>query len=209
MAQWNRVKWTEEQDAAIRRVYERGQRGSSKQLAAKWNVAPGRVSARAAFLGLPPLIAEGGRKNYATWLPKEISIVKGMVGQPLLQIRAKLHAAGFRRSIGSITGFVGRCRASGEFPSRLEQIEDSDHLTVADLALGMGVHDQTVLRWISRGMLVARRLGGDGLYRIHRAALRNFLKRYTAHWNHQIADRWFLVDALSYEPTGKIPKDAV
>ena len=69
---------------------------------------------------------------------------------------------------------------------------------MTDLATGLGVNRTAVDHWIKRGWLRARTVGGDGLLAVRWADLRRFLCDYAAHWDHRKADRWFLIDALSY-----------
>ena len=198
MGSWNRYVWTPEQDAEIRRVYEAGERGGNKRLAARWNVKIGLVSARAARLGLPPLACITKRTTSTPWREPEIALVHAHLGEPIAQIRARLYAKGHCRSMPAIRGLIQRQRDRGDWPSRSEQIEDGDALTVAAVAAGLGVNDWTAWRWIKSGYLRARTVGGDGLHAVQWADLNQFLRDYAGHWDHRKADHWFLIEALSY-----------
>ena len=198
MGRRNRYVWTPEQDAEIRRVYEAGERGGNKRLAARWNIGIGLVSARAARLGLPPLICITKRTTSTPWREPEIALVHAHLDEPIAQIRARLYAKGHCRSMTAIRGLISRRRIQGEWPSRSEQIEDSDRLTAAMLCAGLGVGEWPVRHWIHNGWLRAHRAGGDGLYAVHWTDLNRFLRDYAGHWDHRKADHWFLIEALSY-----------
>lgn len=200
MASWNAVVWTSEMDAAIRRVYEAHERGGNKRLAALWGINPTLISGRAARLGLPPILCIVNEKSNNGWRKSEIELVKAHLGEPIAQIRARLYRKGWARSLSSIAGLIKRKRIRGEWPSRIVQIEDQDSLTIYDLSVGLGVSEWTLHRWIKKGLLRAKRLGGDGLFSVRCADLCKFLKENTAHWDHTKADKWFLVDALTYVP---------
>lgn len=208
MASWNRYVWTPEQDAAIRRVYEAGERGGNKRLAARWNVAARLVSARAAALGLPSLICGGNRGAPVRWQEPEIALVRAHLGEPLAQIRARLYAKGHSRSLASIKELLKRFRDRGEWPRRPAQIENNDSLTVADLSAGLGVGEHVVDRWIKAGYLRAYTVGGDGLRAARWADLRRFLRDFAGHWDHRKADHWFLIEALTYEAPAPSRKKA-
>lgn len=198
MASWNRIAWTTAQDAEIRRVYETGERGGNRRLAERWNLDPVRISARAARLGLPPLICNARRPSGVRWQQAEIDLVRAHLDEPPLQIRARLYAKGFYRSLESVRGLIIRHRRRNEWPSRIDQIEDSDGLTVAHITAGLGVRRHTVEGWIKAGWLRAHRMGGDRLYVVRWADLRRFLIDHAPRWNPRKADRWFLIDALTY-----------
>lgn len=198
MARWNRYVWTPEQDAAIRRVYEARERGGNKRLAARWNVSPRLVSSRAARLGLPPLLCVVGRVTGSSWREAELALVRAHLGEPIAQIRARLYAKGHSRSLSSVCALIRRHRARGDWPSRVDQIEDSDRLTVAMLCAGLGVNDWTVHQWIRNGWLRAHQVGGNGLYVVRWVDLHRFLCDCASHWDHRQADHWFLIEALSY-----------
>lgn len=203
MANWNAFSWTAEQDALITRAYQSGQRGANKALARKFNMTQRAISARAAKLGLSPLVRimkAGGEK----WKPAEIAIVEAHLAEPIAKIRARLYAKGYSRAIGGISSLIHRQRQKGLWLSRIEDIEDHDGLTATAIIAGLGVNEWTFHRWIKNGWLRARSGGGNHRFVIHRADLRTFLKHYAAHWDHRNADHWFLVDALTYsQPPAK------
>lgn len=50
--------------------------------------------------------------------------------------------------------------------------------------------------WIKRGLLKAGRITGQNLFVVSCRDLRQFLLAYPSHWDHRLADRWFLLDIL-------------
>ena len=204
MARWDAVRWTPEQDAEILRVYRAGEAGGNKRLAAKWGLYQGNVSRRAALLGAPPLICTaGGSPSTCRYSAREIAIVEQHCTEPVAQIRARLYKAGFSRSLVSIRGVLRRARANGTLGSRADALIDRDSLDCSILAAHMGVELWAVRRWIQRGMLPAKlRQGSKDHYVMRLADVRAFLKTYPQHWNHVLADKFFLVDVLT-TPTPK------
>lgn len=206
MARWNALPWTPEQDAIIRQVYEAGERGGNKRLAARFGVRQHRISKRAGQLGLPSLICSQNRCNQGQWREAEIALVRAHLGEPTVQIRARLYRQGYARSLPSIRNLIMRRRQRGEWPRRADQVEDCDGLTIGALCAGLGVCANTVEPWIAKGWLRAYRFGGDGLRMVYWADLRRFLCDYAGHWDHRRADRWFLIDALTYRAPPPAPR---
>lgn len=198
--------WTPAQDAMIRQVYEAGERGGNKRLAARFGVRQHLVSDRAAQLGLPSLICTQRRGVESRWREAEIALVRAHLGEPTVQIRARLYREGYARSLSSIRNLILKRRGRGEWPRRADQVEDGDGLTIVALCAGLGVCAQTVEAWIAKGWLRACRFGGDGLRMVYWADLNRFLIDYAGHWDHRRADRWFLIDALSYRAPPPAPR---
>jgi len=197
MGCWNRVEWTAVMDAEIRRVYERCERGGNKRLAARFDLQPGLVSARAARLGLAPLICTTAPKTRPqSFHSDELALIRAHLGEALAQIRARLYRKGYSRSLSSIASVIARHRQRGDWPSVAEMMEDRDQLTMQEVCTGLGVNDWQVERWIKRGLLRAGRITGQPLLTFRRGDLRKFLLGYPGHWDHRPADRWFLLDLL-------------
>jgi hypothetical protein len=201
MATWNAIHWTPEMDAEIVRVYTQRVRSGNKRLALTWGIRPRAISARAGALGVPPLCRRSGIPQHG-WKDEEMELVAEHLGEPIAQLRARLYRQGYARSEGSIRGLLQRMRASGEWPGREAQIEDQDALTVPAVCAGLGVGDWQIYRWIRQGWLRSRTLGGDGMRKITRTDLKRFLIDYAGHWDHRLADKYFLIDALTYRRTG-------
>lgn len=209
MASWNTAyPWTPAQDAELRRAYEAGERCSNKRLAARFGVRPQLISARAAKLGLPPLVCNPRRTVARHWQAEEIALVRAHLDEPTAQLRARLYRSGHGRSLSSIRNLITYYRRRGEWPTRADQVDATDSLTVAELTAGLGVGRTTVDGWIKRGWLRARTVGAS-LLAVRWADLRRFLRDYAAHWDHRKADRWFLIEALTYRaPTVAARKKA-
>lgn len=117
MASWTAYPWTPAQDAEIRRAYEAGERRGNKRLAARFGVRPQVISARAAKLGLPPLVCNPRHTGARRWHPAEIALVHAHLDEPTAQIRARLYRGGHGRSLNSIRCLITYYRNRGEWPS--------------------------------------------------------------------------------------------
>lgn len=201
MANCYAIKWTPEQDAEILRVYRAGEMGGCKRLAAKWDIGQTRISHRAATLGAPPLICGKASSPAPKYSPAEMEIIHRHCTDPVAQIRARLYRAGFYRSLASIRGALRRGRADGTLGSRADMLIDRDCMSCSSLAENMGVNLWTVRRWIEKGLLKTKPRHSDrDIYVIRLEDVKAFLIDYPQHWNHVLADKFFLVDALSYFP---------
>ena len=197
MRSTSKIVWTSEQDAAIRRVYERRERGAARALARQWAISPRRISVRAAELGLPPLIASVSRQHPLSWQKSELEIMRAHSGEPAAQIRARLYAKGHYRSLPAIRSCVSRLRKEGTTPEREMFFELRNRLTTTAIAEGLGVSPTTVIEWARKGWLPSQQTATKTLRTVRYKDLRRFLIDYVAHWDHRKADRWFLVDVLT------------
>lgn len=192
--------WTPEMDDAIRRAYESRKWGANKRVAWKLGVNPGRVSARAARLGLPPLVSSPSQFLVSNaWSEKELALVLSHLDEPIVRIRALLYSHGFRRSISAVAGVISRKRQSGQWPSRADIVDGRNSLKIADVARGLGVNLWTTTRWIKNGYLPVTIMGDDKMQIVDWRDLKRFLTTHQAHWDHRKADKWFLIEALTYE----------
>ena len=132
-----------------------------------------------------------------------MALVAKHLGEPIAQLRARLYRQGYSRSEDSIRGLLQRMRVSGEWPGRDAQIEDQNALTVPAVCAGLGVGDWQIYRWIRQGLLRSETLGGDGMRKIAIKDLYAFLTDYSAHWDHRRADKYFVIDVLTYRPPMK------
>lgn len=205
MAKWDAIQWTPEQDAEILRVYRAGEMGGCKRLAAKWGVNSTRISHRAAILGAPSLIAgKAAVANAYRYKPAEMAIVEQHCAEPVAQIRARLYRAGYYRSVASIRGVLRRGRQNGSMGNREDMLTDRDSISCTAFAANMGVKIWVARRWIEKGLLKAKpRSSSEDQFTIRFTDVKAFLADYPQHWNHVLADKFFLVDMLTYS----IPKN--
>ncbi|MCU0806565.1 MAG: hypothetical protein MUC53_01030 [Candidatus Contendobacter sp.] len=170
-------------------------------MAAKWGVDQTRISYRAATLGAPPLICGKASSTAPKYSPAEMEIIHRHCTDPAAQIRARLYRAGFYRSLASIRRVLHRGRADGTLGSRDDMLIDRDCISCSALAANMGVHLWAVRRWIDKGLLKAKPRHSDrDPYAMRLEDVKAFLVEYQQHWNHVLADKFFLVDMLSYTP---------
>lgn len=190
------IDWTPAMDDAIRHVYLNRQRGGNRRLSRQFGVKPRAISARAARLRLPSLLARAPGPD-TKWTPAEIELVRRHAPEPILKIRAVLIRKGFTRSEAAIRGLTARMRARGDWPSRADALEDRDALLLPAIAAGLGVGLHTVQRWIKVGRLRARQ-GAHHQWIVRWRDLRAFMIEHPTDWDPRAADRWFLIDALTY-----------
>lgn len=208
MGAGNKIEWTADIDAAIRRVYERRERGGNKALARRFGLSPSAISERAVQLGLPPLIASIQKgKADIRWLPSEMALIEAHLGEPVAQLRIRLAKKGHNRSEPSIRSLLYRQRQHGAWPDGQTLLEDRDTYSTPDIAQGLGIPLHRVQRWINGGLLRAKG-GGDHQFIVARRELRRFLLAYPAHWDHRPADRWFLLVVLAGEEAVKLAAHA-
>lgn len=133
-------------DSAIREIYLSSPDAKSRPgiaaLAArlKWPVWALRVRARE--LGL-------ARAKDAPWSEPELAVLERYAWMTPPNIRPKLKAAGFVRTITAIHLKLRRMRFKQGLP----------YYTANGLALAFGVDSHVVLRWITGGQLYAKRKG--------------------------------------------------
>lgn len=208
MGSWNKIEWTADIDAAIKRVYERRERGGNKTLARRFGLGASAISERAVQLGLPPLIATTQKlKIDIKWLPAEMALIKAHLGEPVAQLRIRLAKKGYNRSEPSIRSLLYRQRKHGDWPSGQTLLEDRDAYSTPDIAQGLGIPLNRVQRWINGGLLCAKG-GSEHHFVIARRELRRFLLTYPAHWDHRFADRWFLLVVLAGDEAVKLAAHA-
>ena len=192
-----KIAFSAKQDAEIERVYRARERGGNKRLAYQFGCSPSLISQRAAVLCLPPIFRMTNRQTPTTWKPKELAIVRHHLNESVQAIRAALAKRGYRRDASAINHLLFRKRQAGEWPSWDDALMAMDCYSVKDLVAGLGMTRNQIQRWITRGWLPAKKLGGgDGLYAIRRADLGLALRRHAGDWDHTRADKWFLLDVF-------------
>jgi len=190
-------KFSSEQDAAIKMAYESGKRGENKRLAYQFGCDRRDISARAAQLGLPSLLASYVKGSAQPWQPWELKILCAHSGEPIAQIRARLYAKSSHRSLLGIRGMLALLRKKGEIPDTEQFYENKGYLKLSAVAAGLGTTPSLVATWIRDGLLRANNPGPGGVIKVHYRDLRSFMIEYVAKWDHRKADRWFMVDVLT------------
>ena len=198
-----KIAFTAQQDAEIERVYRARERGGNKRLAYQFGCSPSAISQRAAVLGCPPIQRANNRQSPVAWKSKELAIVRRHIDESIQAIRAALAKHGYRRDAAAISALLYRKRQTDEWPRRADVLIARDCYSVQELVTGIGLSRNQIQRWIMRGWLLAKKLGGGvGVYAIRRADLCAALRRYAAYWDHTRADKWFLLDVLCADKSG-------
>ncbi len=186
-----------EMDAEIRKLYldEVGIKatayaGPVKKLAAKFGMPRWAVSQRAGRLNILPM-----QKKEPDWSPKEIAILEQNAHLTPPSVQKHLKKAGFSRSIPGITVKRKRMHLSRS---------SMDGYTCRSLAECFGIDAHSVMRWIAKGRLKARRRGtartpqqgGDEWYIIDLWA-RDFIIENISILDFRKIDKYWLVDLLA------------
>ncbi|HSS62829.1 MAG TPA: hypothetical protein VLS27_00200 [Gammaproteobacteria bacterium] len=187
------------QVAEIRRYYQQAPiRGGVKRLAERLGLPMWKVSQFAQDQGFARVGARG-----PAWTDAEDKLLMVHYWKTPRVISRIFKTNGYSRSPNAVS--VRR--------SRLQlRVADADVYTARGLADCMGVEVHTVMNWVKKGLLRAGRKGtnradwqGD-IYVIYPSAVRDFLIRYTAHWDHRKTDKFWLVDILSGQTGEKLEK---
>lgn len=182
------LDWTPEKDAILREEYAKGGR-CLKRAMQRLRVTRGIAARRAIALGLT-------RTNRG-WDQEEDDILEALAGAPVGRILCALRFKKFRRSAAAV---MRRQRGLGL------SSESDDYYTAKQLSVLMGVHHNTISRWIGIGFLVAaketRRNGRPGceprIFCICRQDVRKFLITYVLEWSRFAKpDMFWLVEILS------------
>jgi DNA-directed RNA polymerase specialized sigma24 family protein len=188
-----RRQWssTEHVDDAIRRGYQKPDRGTINRLAIDIQRPRTWIRDRAIKLGIAV-----PRYKPLPWSPEEDLIVRELAGQRKpASIQRALRKDGFARTE---TAIVVRMKRLGE--SRV--IESVDEYSGRQLADMMGVDGKTVSTWVSKGLLRAKEVGeprSDGratTWRIKRKDVRRFIIDHTAHVDLRKVEKFWFVDLL-------------
>lgn len=138
---------TPAQAEQIRKVYrESSGNGEVKALAEKLGLPRWKVTRYAVSNGLLPRT-----QKEPDWSEAEIEVLERNAHLSPLRIRDRLRQAGFRRSEAGIV--LKR--------KRLQLLGNLNGQSATSLAACFGVDPSTVVRWIEKGLLKARRRGTD------------------------------------------------
>lgn len=143
---------TAEIDALIRAAYAQPAIGTTARLAERIGRPRQWIHLRARQLGiaLP-------RVQPAPWRRDEDALLEANVHLSLRTIQKRLRAAGYERTEGAIS-----CRIHHDLKLRIREARQDNGLhSATSFAALMGVRQQTVLHWIAREGLPARRRNED------------------------------------------------
>ncbi|MGD9539063.1 MAG: hypothetical protein AB7P52_17660 [Alphaproteobacteria bacterium] len=190
-------------DALIRRTYwARPQKGSINRLAASLGKPRWWVTQRARRLGcIVPRFKE------LPWSAEEDALLDTIAHRRPESIAGTFRRRGYNRSPSGIASRIKRLKIS---------TVDAGHYTARQLSIAFGVDDKTVLGWIVRGWLQARRRGtartpqqGGDQWWVSRRQVRTFVIENVGQVDFRKVDKWWLVDLLT-DPAlaGRPPKQS-
>ena len=170
-----RIVWTPELDAAIAKVFRAQKIGGLDDLARETGIARSTLSTRGRVkLGMPPMRrVRPGKK--VRWAPADDEFIVRWGHEPSMCIARRMRAAGHPwRSAKNIANRRCELRQQGQPVGAWRE-----DLTAEEVAEGLGVKIDAVLRWIRLDLLTAKALRPDSpsckFYRIQPADLRRFL----------------------------------
>ncbi|TXG99988.1 MAG: DNA-binding protein [Nevskiaceae bacterium] len=176
-------KSDEATDQLIRAAYLDGARGAVSELAAKLGIEPWRISKRAGELKIAAV-----RLKDVVWSSQELAIVEDLAELGEAAVLRELRQRGFERSPAAVSNMVE------EFLWRQERSDAWSARALADL---MGVDPHVVLRWIERGGLKARQVGGQ--WEITRKALKAWIVDHPQAVNIKKVNQIWFIDMLGGE----------
>ena len=181
-------KATAEVDRALRAVYESNFKPTTiRQLGKKLGWPQHQLQARASFLGLTK------RQTFTPWADAEKLIVANNIEHSVSHIVKRLRAEGFIRTEQAVCHKIKHMRA----------LSDRNCFSAHGLALLMGVHARTVLGWINRGQLHARRRHderteqqGGSNWLISPGDVRRFVRQHPMAFDIRKVDQLWFVDLV-------------
>lgn len=188
--------FTPEQDDQIRRLYQNevgikavAYKGPVRDLADKFGMPRRRISKRAVELGILPM-----QKKAPPWTEEELKILGRNAHLTNRIIQKKLEGAGFHRT--EIGILLKR--------KRMRYVSNLKAQNVGMVAECFGVDRRTVVRWIQKGWLKARRRGtdrtdsqGGDYYFIRDKWIRDFVIGSVAVIDFRKLDKQWLVNILT------------
>ena len=195
--------FTPEMDEQIRRLYlikvgikAVAYQGPVRDLAKRFGMPRWRVSRRAVELGILPV-----QKKEPNWSDRELKILEMSAHLTLPKIQIHLEKAGFHRTQ---MGILLKRR-------RMRFLQNLNGQSARSVARCFGIDDHTIIRWIGKGWLKAKRRGtnrteaqrGDHWY-IKDRWIRDFIIDNVAVIDMRKVDKYWLVDLLA-EPGGRGP----
>lgn len=194
---YDREGSTELIDAALKRAYKTG-RPNLSELARSTGRKRGWLKYRASFLGLT--LHPRGAPNFP-WLDEEDKILEDLLesGASAHTIRKKLYERGHVRSLTAIVTRVETLKLSF----------NRDFWTATDVARMFDIDTKSILRWIEKGWLYAKRVDGPSraieseteperrkLWHISPDSIRRFMLERPECWDHRLMKKEILLDLL-------------
>lgn len=182
-----RVNWSPFLDKQVKAAYSDPSTGAVKSAAGRLDIPYGTFKARARMIGCVY------RYYNRPWEEAEDALVRQYLEKGLAWTQRKLKIAGFQRSQAAIS--------SRRYKLGCVKDDDPDLLSASQLAQLCGLDPKTVLRWIEKGWLKAKRGASlcvpdpkpDYFWRIRVANFRAFIRDYPSAIDLRKVDQpWFL-----------------
>jgi hypothetical protein len=167
-----RHAWTPHEDEALRRAYAEG-RGAVRRLCASLAVSYPTAQRRAGVLGI-----DVPRLRPADWADQEDAILRESAHLGVPALRRRLASAGFPRTAPAI--YRRRAELGIRALAREAAAEHKGVVLMPQVATMFGVSHHTVMAWVKRGWLSARRPDGCD-YQTGAKAIREFVATHAAH----------------------------
>jgi len=188
--------FTPEMDDRIRVLYQNkvgmksvAYKGYVQDLAAKFGMPRWRVSKRAVELGILPV-----QKKEPVWSEKELEILERSAHLTPGIIQKNLKKKGFSRTQ---MGIILKRK-------QMRFLKNLHGHSARSVAVCFGIDDHTIIRWIEKGWLKARKRGterikaqGGDHWFIKNKWIRDFIKESVSVIDFRKVDKYWLVDLLS------------
>lgn len=185
---YQKMGTTEHIDSAIKTAYAVSTRAPNlSDLARAVGRSRGWVKYRAMELGVCRPATGGVGVPFTEWVAEEDALLSDLIerGLSATVIAKKFAKAGYRRSPTAIRGRL----------SFLDLHFSRPFLTSSDVGRLLGIDPKSVVKWIEKGLLKAKKVRGPScddttIIRIHywgieRKGLAEFLVKYPNHWSHR------------------------
>ncbi len=182
--------WTQEKDAFLRERYDGKVKGRAVKIAALWGWPDWAIRKRAVQLGLTTL----GRRD---WTPKEVRFLEEHVGRRTIHWIAKQ----LERPETSVVLKCERMKLSRRF---------RDGFTLRDLTFCFGCDRRVIERWVSKGMLRARRRGtlrAHDAWHVTEGDIVRFLRKHPTAFRLDKVDQLWFMDLVLGGGLLRVPKD--
>lgn len=188
-----RIEFDDHKDRLIKKAYQASSRksGEIKKVAEKFGISVTTVHRRAVFLG----VVRASNKTQIYWTDEEVYLLEQSAHLTIGAIITRLVKAGYKRRTEHSIAQKMKLLKLGSRQSRY----DSGIYTVKELERLSGIQSKTLVGYIDKGWLKAKRRSGITQieYDILAKDVRKFFMDYTTNVDILRCDKFWLIDVLT------------